>query len=92
MSEQARSPIPVHGPFVLLGSTWVRHDTVATINGKNGGEGPWCQVVLTVPGYKTLSTDHTSEELFYALALAASHGEHESGLHRAMGMREAGLR
>jgi hypothetical protein len=48
--------------------------------------------VLTVPGYKTLSTDHTSEELFYALALAASHGEHEAGLHRAMGMREAGLR
>ena len=92
MSEQTRSPIPVRGPFVLLGTTWVRHDTVGTISARVGGDGPYCQVVLTIAGYKTLGTDHTVDELLYALGLAAGTGEREVGLHRAKGMREAGLR
>jgi len=86
--------IDVKGPFVNLRGTWVRHDLIATAIQRtspplvDGQEAlPYCAVVLTVPGYKTLSVDGTLDQLFHAIYLAQTTEEILIGMARMKGMQ-----
>ena len=80
-----------HGAYLDLGGLWVRYDAIGTIKQINGADGaPYCQVVLTLPGYKTLGVGCTAGELMAAVQACMSNTEWRVGVQRARGMRGEG--
>jgi hypothetical protein len=85
--ETEKSSLNTRGIFVDLGGQWVRYDTVGTVKQVNGTEGPWCQVVLTIPGYKTIGVNAPADLLIATLESLRSRHEFAIGHERARGMR-----
>lgn len=83
------------GAFLDLGGLWVRADTIATIKEVvspqtlDTGKAiePYCQVVLDVPGVRTLGVACTADTLIDAVVEATRHAEFVAGVERAKGMR-----
>lgn len=95
--EAADLKVTTQGWFIDLGGLWVKYDTIGTIKevvGAGKPEGPYCQVVLTIPGYKTLGVHCAAEDLITVVEALRTAHEEEIGYDRAKGMRhqEAGYR
>lgn len=89
--------LEVKGPYINLGGTWVHYATVGTVvqrqaPGEDGNPEPYCNVVLTLQGHKTLGCPGTVDEVLHAVHDALATEETAIGLYRARGMREGGLR
>jgi hypothetical protein len=76
------------GWFIDLGGLWVKYDTIGTIKQVSPTEdNPYCQVVLTLPGYKTLGVSCEAVVLITAIERLRSEHEMSLGRERAKGMR-----
>lgn len=91
--------IPTFDNFIDVGGLWIRYDLIATVKdmpivGTPRADGepnvqPYCQVVLTVPGYKTLGVGCTAAELLGVIEETRQSHENEIGHARGLGMIEA---
>lgn len=86
-AERVDPDIDSHGAYLDLGGLWVRYDAIGTIKAVSAADGPYCQVVLTIPGYKTLGVGCEDLTLLRAIGRVAAHAEMEIGKYRARGMR-----
>jgi hypothetical protein len=92
MTTEAKSKIIRQGTYLDIGGLWVRYDCIGTIKqidaaDPDGNPQPYCQVVLTIPGYKTLGVGCTADELIEAIRGAERNNEVMVGMQRAKGMR-----
>ena len=88
MSGTDKGRIQTNGAYIDLGGLWARYDAVGTIKEvPDTNDGPYCQVVLTIPGYKTLGVGCTAEELLAVLRTVHARHEFVTGAERAKGMR-----
>lgn len=87
-TSQETAKVVRQGEYIDLGGLWVRFDCIGTVKQIDGADGaPYCQVVLTLPGYKTLGVGCAASDLIDAVTRARQHAEVVIGLHRAKGMR-----
>ena len=75
------------GVYLDLGGLWVRYDCIGTIKEVPVNDSPYCQVVLTLPGYKTLGVGCTALTLLTAIEEVRSRHEVAVGVDRSKGMR-----
>lgn len=83
-----KTTIPTFDNFIDVGGLWVRYDAIGTVKDVERSDGPHCQVVLTIPGYKTLGVGCTAAELLGVIEETRKSHEYEVGYDRAKGMLE----